>query len=263
MKKPVLAGALIAGAVSLVLACSEDSTKATPGGSSGSTPDASGGGGAFCDDYGTKIDAFECVSTEAANGFAAVCKEASEKEGACRSAYEALLSCQARDSKCVGSGLEIAACAKETEAWQACKDGSPQKDGGKCTSIAADGAEITAQQEATEFPSPEAGELLKDGTYELTAAVLHTGAGGATGPVNTTTALTLRIAGAAFEIVAKIGAETSEQSGSIAVDGTTLTLQATCPKSEDSTLGFTQVDGDTLKIYEATEKTVQTLKRRP
>ena len=102
------------------------------------------------------------MSTEAAKGFATVCKEASEKEGTCRAAYEALLTCQARDSKCVDGALAIAPCETETKAWQACKGGTTENDAGTCTFLAPDGQEVTAQQEATDFPTPEAGELSRN-----------------------------------------------------------------------------------------------------
>lgn len=119
----------------------------------------------------------------------------------------------------------VAGCSSSTDPTDAT---TPPTKEGACNGLTNVGERVTITNADT-TPPLATGGTITDGTYVLTKATVHTGAGGEVGATSETREMTVRVAGGKAESVF----DGVNRSATIETNGTTLHTSGTCPSSSE------------------------------
>ena len=97
-------------------------------------------------------------------------------------------------------------------------------------------APVVAVTQIADDPPASSGGTIADGTYELTAVAIYTGASGPTGPSGTEQT-TVVVSGATFQVVS--AGQPPRRTLTLATSGTAFTATDTCPDSTVTTGTYT------------------------
>lgn len=118
---------------------------------------------------------------------------------------------------------------------------TPNDGADTCSTLPLDTPSVYVTVVAKDAPDMKGGPI-EDGTYDLVEDALYTGAGGDDGTTDDRIALSMIVHGDRFELVRSEGRRPHSFSGTLKIDGTTLTAITSCPAEEWEPMGYTATD---------------------
>jgi hypothetical protein len=124
-------------------------------------------------------------------------------------------------------------------------------DAGPCGTVVNVASMIIVSAVATDPPVPSGGTIA-DGIYAMTVEQEYTGDGGASGPIATTSSISLtrQFAGGSYQLVGRhLGGIDQWSSGTYSTSGTTFTQTETCPASNEDSYQYSSDGVGTVTFY--------------